>query len=75
MNRYTISLTITNEANNEQFIQLHTVHMTGKQVHDLVGISVEGVLVEPEPPILKARPIKRGLFERKAKLPKGAEDA
>lgn len=53
MKHYTVNLLITCEDNNEQLIQLRAPHLTGKQVHELVALSIEGVAFEPEPPILK----------------------
>ena len=66
--QYSISLTIADEENGEQIIQLRAPHLTGKQVHDLTQLSIAGVTIEPDPVIhttnRKEVKKKRRLFQR-----------
>lgn len=52
MKLYNISLTITDEDNNEQLVALRAPHLNGKQMVDLTSMVTAGVILEPEPEIV-----------------------
>ncbi len=68
MKLYNISLTITDEDNNEQLVSLRAPHLTGLQISDLITMVTGGIMVEPEPEIvLVSKPKKKHRFGRQYK--------
>ncbi len=68
MKRYKISLTITDEENGEQLAGLLAPHLTGQQIYELTTLTIAGVLIEPEPPVLTV--VKRPELKKQPKKKK-----